>query len=146
MTACLNCESRVVRSSVADRSFDLFGLGAFAATVLVLAIVGIYGVISYVVEQRAAELACESRWGRSRAASGCWSSVRRMARRRRRRNRRCCLLAARLMRTMLYGVTPNDPLTFLSMVAVLLVTALVACQVPAIRATRVDPLTAMRTE
>jgi len=51
-----------------------------------------------------------------------------------------------LMQAMLFGVTPTDPLTFALVVAVLAVTALAACQVPALRATRADPLSALRAE
>jgi len=138
----------VVLSSVADRRFDLFVLGAFAATALALAIVGIYGVMAYVVAQRLPELGVrialgaqkrsvwllvlgQAAWlvatGLAIGVAGSW-------------------MVTRLMRSMLFGITPNDPLTVVSMAAILLVTAVVACQVPAIRATRVDPLTAMRAE
>ena len=139
---------QVFAASVADRRFSLFVLGAFAGIALLLAILGIYGVLSYVVAQRTQEFGVRMALGAQR--TDVWRLVIGQA---------LVLVAAglaigvvasglvmRVIQTMLYGVTPTDPVTFGAVVAVLALTALAACQVPAWRATRADPLTALRTE
>jgi len=139
---------QVFTASVADRRFSLFVLGGFAGAALLLAVVGIYGVLAYVVAQRTQEFGVRMALGAQRrdvwrlvleqagalVASGVAIGV------------VTSWLVTRLMRTMLFGVTPTDPLTFGAVVVVLVVTALVACQLPALRATRADPLTALRAE
>jgi len=138
----------LLQRAVADRRLGVLVLGGFAAVALVLAVVGIYGVLSYVVAQRTQEFGVRMALGARRA--DVWRLVVRQA----------GLLVVTgvvigvvisgfvtsLMQAMLVGVTPTDPLTFAAVVAVLAVTALAACQVPALRATRADPLSALRAE
>lgn len=139
---------QVFAAAVADRRLGVLVLGGFAAVALVLAVVGIYGVLSYVVAQRTQEFGVRMALGARRA--DVWRLVIRQA----------GLLVVTgvvigvvisgfvtsLMQAMLFGVTPTDPLTFALVVAVLAVTAIAACQVPALRATRADPLSALRAE
>jgi predicted permease len=134
--------------SVADRRFTLSVLAAFGAAALLLAVLGIYGVLAYVVAQRTQEFGVRMALGAAR--EDVWRLVLRQA---------AVLVAAgvavgtaaswaltRLMATMLFEVTPTDPITYASVVVCLSVVALLACQLPALRATRVDPLIALRAE
>lgn len=123
-------------------------LGIFAALALVLAAVGTYGVLSYTVAERGHEIGIRMAMG---AQSG---DVLRMV------LRSGLALAGtglglglvgglgatRLMRSLLFGVSPTDPATLLLAPAVLVVVAVAACMIPARRATRVDPVTALREE
>jgi predicted permease len=140
--------NKVVADSIADRRFSMIVLGAFASVALLLASLGIYGVISYLVGQRTHELGIRLALGAGPAdilqlvlTHGMKMAVAGVV---------IGLLGAfaltRLMRTMLFGVGPNDPVTFILIAAILLVVALIATYVPARRATKVDPLTALRSE
>lgn len=134
--------------SVFLRRFPLFLVGAFAATALALAIVGIYGVVSYSVAQRTRELGIRTalgarpealrslviRHGLGMAAVGV--VVGGLAAR----------LAGRFAAKLLYGVTPTDPLVHTVVALVLATAAVVATLVPARRASRVDPAVALRAE
>ena len=138
----------IFSSSVADRRFTLLIVGAFAGAALLLAVLGIYGVLSYVVSQRTREFGVRMALGAQRAdvwrmvlgqaflyvAIGSALGV------------GAALLVTRLMRTLLYEVQPADPVTFASVIAVLAAAAFVATQVPAFRATRVSPTEALRSE
>jgi predicted permease len=139
---------QVFALSVADRRFNLYVLVAFASAALLLAMLGIYGVLAYVVSQRTQEFGVRMALGARRR--DVWRLVLRQA---------AILVAAgvavgagaswaltRLMSSMLFGVSPSDPLTYAIVVAGLSVVALLACQLPALRATRVDPLIALRAE
>jgi putative ABC transport system permease protein len=134
--------------SVAQRRLTMMLLGVFAGIALVLAAVGIYGVISYTVSQRTQEIGIRMALGASR------STVLAMV------LRQALVLAAigiaiggvgallltGLMRNLLFGIQPTDPTTF-SLVAVLLaLIAAAAAAVPGLRATRVDPAVALRAE
>jgi predicted permease len=142
-------EEQIARSSaVFLRRSPLVLIAAFAAAALALAVVGIYGVISYSVTQRTRELGIRIALGATPAA------VRRMV------VRQGLAIAAaglalglagaaaltRLMRSLLYGVTPTDPVTFAGVAAVLVGIAVLASYLPARRATRVDPILALRAE
>jgi predicted permease len=139
---------RLVDRSVSPRKFVVWLLGGFAAIALILASLGIYGVISYTVSQRTEEIgirmalgasAGHVRWGVLRhamalsmtgialGAAGSWA-------------------VARAMGSLLYGVASNDPATFGMMAATLTVVAMAAAYFPARRASLVDPMTALRTQ
>jgi predicted permease len=140
--------NEVIAGSLAARRFSMTLLNVFAAVALLLASVGLYGVISYLVGQRTHELGIRLALGAQRKdvlrlvlSQGMKIALGGVA---------LGLVAAlgltRLMARMLYGVSATDPATF-TLVALLLTTvALLACFVPARRATKVDPLVALRHE
>jgi predicted permease len=128
--------------------FQTFLLAAFASIALLLAAVGLYGVLAYIVQQRALEIALRLAVGAQRGDVLCMILKRGMA------------LAAigvaaglaisfavtRFIATLLYGVKPFDALTFGAMSLLLLVVALVASVAPAYRAAQTDPMTTLRTQ
>lgn len=139
---------QVVAESVSDRRLYLWLMGVFALVALTLAVTGIYGVISYSVSQRTREFGI-------RLALG--SSARRLRRGVVWQGGRLALwglligipasyLLTRLLAGLLYGVGAADPLTYAGVALVLGVVALLASYVPALRATRVDPIVALRAE
>lgn len=139
---------RVVSSSISAPRFTAVLLGVFAALALSLAAVGIYGLVSFVVAQRTGEMGIRLALGADAAdilrlvvgqgmrpvglglAGGLAAS----------------LLLARVLSAMLVGVSPRDALTYAGVTLSLGLVALVACWLPARRAARVDPITAMRNE
>ena len=134
--------------SVAPRRFSLRLLTIFSIAALLLAVTGIYGVVSYTVTQRTPEIGIRLALGAGRAqvfrlilgqgvrvvfmgiVLGLFAA----------------LALSRVIRSLLFGVTPSDPLTFVFVSVLLIVVALIACSIPARRATRVDPLIALRNE
>jgi predicted permease len=138
----------IVSDSIADRRFSMLLLGIFAALALLLAAVGIYGVISYTVAQRTREIGIRMALGAGQSdvlkvvvAQGMLPVAVGLA----------IGLAAsfgltRLMSGMLYGVSAADPLTFFGVALLLAAVALLATLVPARRATRVAPLMALHYE
>jgi predicted permease len=140
--------AKIVSASIADRRFSMLLLGIFAGLALLLAAVGIYGVISYTVAQRTREIGIRMALGAGRAdvlkvivAQGMLPVLAGLA---------IGLAAAfgltRLMAGMLYGVRAGDPGTFIGVALVLAAVALIATLVPARRATRVAPVVALRYE
>ena len=139
--------ARVVES-VADRRFTMLVLGGFALTALLLAAVGIYGVVSYSVARRTREIGIRLALGAEP------QSVRRLVQ----RNAMRMILAgaaagvlgavvlSRVLQGMLYGVSSTDPSTFVAVVLLLVVVAWLASYLPARRTTRVDPMITMRAE
>jgi putative ABC transport system permease protein len=138
----------LLSTSVAPRRFNMLLLGIFAGVALVLAAVGLYGVMSYSVSWRTREIGIRMALGAKRAdvlrlvvRQGMTMTLIGLA---------LGLLGAfsisRVLRGLLYGVSSTDPLTFVAVSIVLLGVALLACLVPARRATRVDPIIALRTE
>lgn len=137
-----------IARSLAARRFAMILLGVFAGLALILACVGIYGVISYLVGQRTHEIGVRIALGAQRsdvlrlvlgqgarlALIGVGIGV------------AVALALARLMTNQLFGVTAHDPLTFAGVAVVLIVVALFACYIPARRAMRVDPIVALRYE
>ena len=138
----------ILAQSMARTSFTLVMLAIAAAVALALGVVGIYGVISYVVSQRTREIGVRMALGADRR------DVRRMV------LRQGVILAGigvviglvaavgltRFMSSLLYGVEATDPVTFAAVAALLTAVALVASYLPAVRASRTDPLVALRCE
>jgi predicted permease len=138
----------IIGSSAQNREFSALLLGLFAALALGLAAVGLYGVLSYVVSQRTAEIGI-------RMALGAQSSeVRRLILFQGMKPALAGIVAgmigaafgAKLLRGLLFGIGAGDPLTFVSVPLVLLAVAATACLIPALRATRIDPTLALRRE
>ena len=138
----------LVTSSLSQRRFAMVLMGVFASLALVLAMIGIYGVISYAVTQATQEIGIRMALGARRmdvlnmvlryavvlVALGLVIGI------------GAAVGAGRLLATQLFEVKPTDPFTYAAVALVLLATALAACSIPAMRATRVDPLTALRNE
>ena len=139
---------KVVAASVASKRFTMMLLGAFAAIALLLASIGIYGVLSYLVGQRTQEIGVRMALGaqRSDVLRLIMSDGARMTLLGISIGIVAALGLTHLMRSMLFGVRPTDPLTFGAVTIVLAVIALLACYVPAHRAMRVDPTVALRYE
>jgi putative ABC transport system permease protein len=138
----------IVDLNVADRRQQMTLLGAFAGLALLLASIGLYGVLSYSVTQRIREIGLRMALGASASSvtqmvvkhgitltgigvaiglAGSWA-------------------ATRALKTTLYGVSSTDPVTFAAVAVLLTVIALAACWIPARRAARVDPIVALREE
>jgi putative ABC transport system permease protein len=138
----------VLSESVATPRFRTLLLGIFAGMALILAGVGIYGVISYAVSQRTQEIGIRMALG-ARAADvlklvvkgGMMLALIGVA-----IGLAGAFALTRLLTTLLFGVTPTDAATFVTVSAGLIVVALFACFIPARRATKVDPLVALRYE
>jgi predicted permease len=139
---------QVSLNSTARQNFNLLLLGVFAAIALLLAAVGIYGVMSYTVEQRTHEVGIRTALGASRsdvlklivgqgfklALIGVGMGI------------VGALMLTRFLSSLLYGVRPSDPATFLAVSLLLAGVALLASYIPARRATKVDPMVALRYE
>jgi putative ABC transport system permease protein len=140
--------NQIIARSMADRRFALELLGIFAALALLLAAVGIYGVMSYSFSQRTHEVGIRVALGAQRldilrmalgegmrlVVIGLVSGLLGAA------------VVTRVFRSMLFEIGPADPTTFLSVSAILAGVAFFACYIPAQRATLVDPLIALREE
>lgn len=138
-------EEVVVASASRSRLLALL-LGLFAGAALFLAAIGIYGVLAYSVSSRGHEIGIRMALGADRSrvlsqvlgqgmtvtAIGLFAGL------------GVALALSRWIRSLLFGVAPNDPTTFIAVAATLLVVSLLACAVPALRATRVNPLNALR--
>ncbi|HKV40931.1 MAG TPA: ABC transporter permease, partial [Blastocatellia bacterium] len=137
-----------VAGSMAQARFNTFLLSLFAGAALLLTAVGLYGVLSWTVTQRRTELGIRLALGASaRAVAGL--VIRQgvgpvfvglalgIA---------AALPLTRLVEAYLFGVRPHDPLTYIGMVMLLILTALIACYIPARRATNVDPMTTLRCD
>jgi putative ABC transport system permease protein len=139
---------QVFSSSLDQRRFILALFGVFAAVALLIAAVGVYGVMAYTVTQRTQEIGIRMALGAQAAdalrlalGQGMRPAVTGIA---------LGLLAAfaltRLMKSMLFGIEATDPLTYAGVAMLLAMVAVVACYIPARRAARVDPMVALRCE
>ena len=140
--------NEMVSASLAERRFSMEMVGLFALTALLLAGLGIYGVISYIVGERTHEIGIRLalgaqqanivqmvlRQGLQLAITGAGVGL------------VGALIVSHLMAGLLYGVRPTDPVTFAGVALVLIGVALLACYIPARRAIRVDPMVALRYE
>jgi len=138
----------LVERSVADRKFLLALMIMFAALALALTVIGLYGVISYLVNQRTQEIGIRMalgaqvrhilqlilKHGVTLVSLGVVIGL------------VAAILVTRLMSNLLYGVTATDPLTFSAIALLLTFVALAACYLPARRAAHVDPVEALRAE
>jgi putative ABC transport system permease protein len=138
----------ILADSLARRRFSMLLLGLFALVALLLALVGVYGVVSYTVTQRTREI------GIRIALGALPADILRIT------VRQGLVLAllgsglgiagatglTRFVKSLLFGIEPTDPLTFAGVPLALIAIALLACYVPARRATRVDPMVALRYE
>jgi predicted permease len=144
----LKSMNAVFGDSVSRQRFLSLLLGAFTIVALLLAAIGTYGVLSYLVTERRREIGIRAalgasasgivqlvlRQGLSITAVGIVAGI------------GGALLLARLARSLLFGVSSFDPLTYIAVAGMIVFVALVACLVPAYRAVRVDPLIAIRNE
>lgn len=140
--------SEVISSSVAQPRFTVFLLGSFAGVALLLAALGIYGVMAYSVTQRTQEMGIRMALGATRASIFklvIWQGI------------ILALIgvvigvgaafyATRVMKSLLFGIGLTDPLTFIVVPLILVAVALLACYLPARKATKVDPVIALRYE
>ncbi len=139
---------QIIGRSTASQSFSATLVLAFAALSLLLAAVGLYGVLSYLVMQRVTEIGIRMALGAQRTevlrlvlldgfkpviiglliglAGGAGAGV--------------------LIRSILYGTRPLDPIVYVAMICALLLTAMIACIVPALRASRIEPIEALRSQ
>jgi len=138
----------LVSGSLGQRRFYVLLLGAFAALALVLAAIGLYGVISYSVEQRTKEIGIRVALGATRKQvlsmvmrQGLQFAAMGLA-----IGQALALILNRALKGLLVGVSTTDPPTLVATAAVLLIVGALACYVPARRAARVDPMTALRFE
>jgi putative ABC transport system permease protein len=140
--------TEISSKSLTSRRFNLLLVGVFALAALLLAMAGVFGVLAYSVAQRTREIGVRIALGSTPGkilrmvlgqglitvavgiAVGLVGSF----------------LLTRTMRSLLFEVSPNDPLTIVSIVVLLILVALLASYIPARRATRVDPMVALRYE
>jgi putative ABC transport system permease protein len=140
--------NQLLGKSTLDQSFDTTLLVGFAALSLILAAVGLYGVLSYTASQRTVEIGIRLALGapREHVMGKMLSDGLRPALIGLLLGLAASAEAASLMHTMLYETRPLDPIVFAAVPATLLLVAALACLVPAWRASRVDPVQALRTE
>jgi predicted permease len=137
-----------ISASLAARRYSMLLLSGFAALALILASIGIYGVVSYVVNERTQEIGIRMALGASRGnvlrlilGQGARMAIFGVA-----AGLAVSLALARLLAGLLYGIKPTDPVTFVVVAVLLCSIALLACYLPARRATRVDPTVALKCD
>ena len=140
--------SELVAGSVAPRRTQLFLFGGFAALALALAAIGVYGVVAYAVGRRSREIGIRMALGatdrnvrRAVLLPGLFLAAAGVA-----AGSGAAWAMSRLLAAELYEVSPHDPAAYISAALVLLAVAWAACEIPARRASRLDPLTVLRSE
>ena len=146
--AAISTMDQLLAGSLSRSRFTMLVLGVFGALALVLACVGIYGVIAYSVTQRTQEFGIRMAFGASRhdvfrlvLGHGTRLTLLGIG-----LGTVAALIVTRLLAALLYGISATDPLTFAAVALLLALVALAACYIPARRATRVDPIVALRYE
>jgi predicted permease len=146
--ANIDTMDHIVSEAIARQRFSMLLLGIFAGLALVLAAVGIYGVMSYSVAQRTHEIGIRMALGARRAdvlqmtvkqglkLVGAGMMLGLVA----------AFLLTRVLASLLYGISATDPITFVGISLVLLAVAILASYIPALRATKVDPIIALRAQ
>ena len=146
--ADIDTMDHIVAEAVARQRFSMLLLGLFAALALLLASIGIYGVMSYSVAQRTREIGIRIALGARRAdvlqmtvtqalkLVGVGMLIGLVA----------AFLLTRVLASLLFGISATDPITFIGISVVLLAVAILASYIPALRATKVDPITALRAQ
>jgi predicted permease len=146
--ADIDTMDHIVAQAVARQRFSMLLLGLFAALALLLASIGIYGVMSYSVAQRRREIGIRIALGARRVdvlrmtvkqalkLVGTGMVIGLIA----------AFLLTRVLASLLFGISATDPITFIGISLVLLAVAILASYVPALRATKVDPITALRAQ
>jgi predicted permease len=137
-----------IQQTIADARSLMFLFSSFALLALLLSTIGVYGIVSYSVNQRTHEIGIRMALG-ARAAdvmklimrNAFWLSVVGIS-----LGIAGSLAVTRFLRTLLFGISPTDKVTFIAVAAILLVVALLACLIPARRAAKVDPLVALKYE
>jgi len=139
---------QLVARSLNPRRFNLLLLGSFAVLALVLAGVGLYGLISFMTAQRTYEIGIRMAFGATQGdvlkliiGQGMALTITGVV-----TGFLASLALTRLMQKLLFGVTPTDPVTFAVIALVLCAVPLLACYIPARRAAKVDPMVALRYE
>jgi predicted lysophospholipase L1 biosynthesis ABC-type transport system permease subunit len=146
--ADIHTMDEVVGRSIAERRFTMLLLASFAAVAVLLAAIGVYGVLAYLIGQRTQEIGVRLalgaapddvvrlflREGTTLAGVGLVAGV------------AGALAATRALSTLLFGVTTTDPVTFAGVAGAVGLVALVASYIPAKRASRVDPMSALRMD
>jgi putative ABC transport system permease protein len=140
--------TETLATSVATPRFRTLLVGTFAALALVLAIAGVYGVMAYAVSRRTAEIGVRMAMGAASAdilrlvmGQGLKLAAAGIV-----LGSAMAYGLAQLLRGMLFAVAPADPVVFLAVPAALLLTAAAATAIPALRASRVDPMSALRAD
>ena len=138
--------TELLKRSIGRQRFELLLLGIFASIALLLAVVGIYGLLAFTVGQRTQEMGLRIALGAN--PSGVVRMVVAQGFKLVAFGLLCGLLASfaltSLMRSLLYGVSPHDPVTLAAVITILAATGAVACWIPARRILRVDPMIALR--
>jgi len=138
----------LLSDSLAQRRFTMLLLGAFAAVAMLLAAIGVYGVMAYSVTERTREIGVRLALGAQRGAVSrlVMKQGLKLASVGVAMGLLASIVLTRLMKNLLFGVSATDPLTFAMIALLLVAVALLACWIPARRAAKVDPMVALRCE
>ena len=139
---------QVVSNATSARRFNMALLAFFATAALLLTMIGIYGLVAFLVKRRVREIGIRMALGAQRRdvlqlvlhqgmKPVALGSIAGLA---------ACFLTSRLVASQLYGISPSDPLTLASIIGLLIFAALLACYLPARSATRLEPMEALRYE